>query len=77
MPELNTDRLSCVLVKLAVTEINLSAMDWCRMTRELLVTLASVGCAQFMEPLQPVFMKYFAGREHALSHERSVAFCSI
>ncbi|MNT86719.1 hypothetical protein D3C72_2270400 [compost metagenome] len=65
-----------LLIKVAVNAIAVATIDRCGVARELLVTLAGVGRAQFMKALQPVFMQRFAGGEHGLLQERGVAFVS-
>ncbi|KOG06368.1 Unknown protein sequence [Pseudomonas syringae pv. aceris] len=44
------------------------------MARELLVTFASVGCAQFKKALEPAPMQSIAGGEHHSLQEYGVAF---
>ena len=74
MPELKADLLPRLLIKAAVNAIAVATIDWCRVARELLITLAGVGRSQFMKALQPVFMQRFAGGEHSLLQEFGVAF---
>lgn len=61
MPELKADLLPRLLIEAAINAIAATAIDWCCVARELLITLAGVSRAQFMETLQPVCMKRFAG----------------
>lgn len=56
MPEFKADLLARPLIKVAVTAIAVSTIDWGGLTRELLVTFASVGRSQFMRALQPLFI---------------------
>jgi hypothetical protein len=56
MPELKADLLARLLITVAVNAIAVAAIDRCGVASELFVTLAGVGCAQFMKTLQPVFM---------------------
>ncbi|PTR18528.1 hypothetical protein C8K63_12216 [Pseudomonas sp. GV085] len=66
MPELKADLLPRLLIKVAVNEIAVATINRCGVARELLVTLAGVGCSQFMKTLQLLFMQRFAGGEHGL-----------
>ena len=61
MPELKADLLPRPLIKDVINAIAVAAIDRCGVARELLVTLAGVGCSQFMETLQPLFMQRLAG----------------
>ncbi|MNC75180.1 hypothetical protein D3C75_1266700 [compost metagenome] len=63
-----------LLIKVAVNAIAVATIDWCGVPRELFVALAGVGCSQFMETLQPLFMQCFSGGEHGLLQKRGVAF---
>ena len=74
MPELMTDLLASLLIKVAVNAIAVTTIDRCGVASELLVTFAGVGRSQFMETLQPVFMQRVAGGEYGLLQERGVAF---
>ncbi|MNV73901.1 hypothetical protein D3C71_1670750 [compost metagenome] len=56
MPELTADLLPRLLIQVAVKAIAVAPIDWCGVARELLVTFAGVGRAQFMKALQPLFM---------------------
>ena len=56
MPELKADLLPRLLIKVAVNVVAVATIDRCSVARELLVTFAGVGRAQFMKTLQPVFM---------------------
>jgi hypothetical protein len=56
MPEFKTDLFPRLLIKVTVKAIAVATIDRCGVARELLVTLAGVGRAQFMKALQPVFM---------------------
>lgn len=76
MPEFNADLLPHLLIQIAVSAIAVATIDRCGVARELFVTLAGVGRAQFMKALQAVFMQRFAGGEHGLLQERGVAFVS-
>lgn len=76
MSELKADLMSRSLIKATVNTIAVATIDWGSMARELLVSLASVGCSQFMKAFPPLFMQYFAGRAHGLLQERGVAFIS-
>lgn len=60
MPEFNADLLPQLSIKVAVNAIAVTIIDRCGLTSKLLVTLAGVGRAQFMNALQPVFMQRFA-----------------
>ncbi len=77
MAELKADLLAGLLIKAAVNAIAVTTIDWCGVARELLIALAGVSRAQFMEPLQPVFMQHFAGLEHGLMQECGVAFVAV
>ena len=70
------DLLTRLLIKVAVNAIAVATVDRCGVARELLVTLAGVGRAQFMKTLQLLFMQRFAGGEHGLLQERCVSFVS-
>ncbi|KTC24466.1 hypothetical protein AO392_22590 [Pseudomonas putida] len=74
MPELKADQLARLLIKAAVNSIAVTAIDWCGVASELLITLAGVSRTQFMETLQPVPMKCFAGGENCQLQECGVAF---
>lgn len=76
MPELHADLLARLLIKVAVNAIAVANIDRCGVAAELLVTLAGVGCPQFMKTLQLLLMQRFSGREHGLLQERGVAFVS-
>jgi hypothetical protein len=76
MPEFKADLLARLLIKVAVNTVAVTTIDRSGVARELFVTLAGVGCTQFMKTLQPVFMQRFAGEEHGLLQERGVAFVS-
>ena len=76
MPEFKADLLARLLINVAVNAIAVATIDWCGVASELFVTLAGVGCAQFMKALQSVFMQRFSGGEYGLLQERCVAFVS-
>ena len=74
MSELKADLLARLLIKAAVNAIAVTTIDWCGVACELLIAIAGVSSAQFMESFQPVFMQSFAGWEHGLLQECGVAF---
>ncbi len=76
MPELKADLLPRLSIKVAVNAIAVAAIDGGGVARELFVTLAGVGRAQFMKALQSQFMQRFAGGSHGLLQEEGVAFVS-
>jgi hypothetical protein len=76
MPEFNADLLPRLSIKVAVKAIAVTTIDRCGVASELFVSLAGVGCSQFMKALQPVFMQRFAGGEYGLLQEYGVAFVS-
>ncbi|MOA56521.1 hypothetical protein D3C78_1805170 [compost metagenome] len=64
MSELKADLLARLLIEVAVNAIAMTTIDWCGVARELLITLAGVSRAKFMEALQPLIMYKFAGRKY-------------
>lgn len=56
MSELNADPLSSPSIEVAVHAITVTTIDRSGVTRELLVTLAGIGCSQLMKPLQPLLL---------------------
>ena len=76
MPELKADLLPRLLIEVVVKAMAVAAIDGGGVARELLVTLAGVGRAQFMKALQPLFMQRVAGGSHGLLQEQGVAFAS-
>lgn len=74
MPEFKADLLARLLIKVVVNAIAVTVIDRCRVSSDLLVTLAGVGRSQFMKTLHSVFMQRFAGGEHGLLQECGVAF---
>ena len=66
MPELKADLLPRLSIKVTVNAIAVAAIDGGGVARELFVTLAGVGRAQFMKAFNPLFMQRFAGGSHGL-----------
>jgi hypothetical protein len=54
MPELKADLLPRLLIQVTVNAIAVAAIDRCGVARELFVTLAGVGRAQFVKAFKPL-----------------------